>query len=658
MGAFLCHIGQTCITEHYMRILHKSALITSAAFLLLLLSYIKLVWPALSGPFVFDDLPNLQNLEILNTGLDTQSLRQYIASFIGSPGRPIAALSFLINDSAWPSEPFSFKYTNMMIHLLNGVLLFGLLRQLAKACPTLPQSPFWPLLAMSAWLFHPLQLSAQMLVVQRMTLLSATFCFTGLWSYIMLLQRAKSAWGAFAALSALGTSTILAFMSKENGALLPLFAWVLNATLLRELLAGKPVAVRRFIQWACILPSLAVFVAMLYMATRPGTFSSREFNMIERLMTQMHVLADYLHHILMPRLSGSGIYFDDYPISRSWTQPISTLLLAIGILASLVFAIANRHRYPILGFAILWFFPGHVLESSILDLELFFEHRNYLPLLGLVLALSAWAFRPGARQQLGISLLSLWLLLLGGITALQAPVWGNERLLTTLWAKERPFSLRAWQELARYQYIHESPQDATNTLMFAYEKGIHYLDLPLAAILAKCWNPSISTDYDLFSEAIKSSRSSPFSHNVQNIMLRLRQATQDERCPDLINQDQWLELSEAILSNYKFKNVAEQQIRVERAKLFIHQLDLDSTMLELERAYAVAPTVEISQKAAEVLLSAGLIDEAEKWLQDGLRLKQPLLDRLMYDPNDRSRRWLIAIDKSKAGKSKPTGTKD
>ncbi len=626
-----------------MAFLRKNALILSAVLLLILLTYASLAWSALSGPFVFDDYPNLQNLELLGDDV-SGNLGRYLASFIGSPGRPIAALSFLINDTAWPSEPFSFKYTNLMIHLLNGVLLFGLLRQLTKTCPALPQSPFWPLLAMAAWLFHPLQLSAQMLVVQRMTLLSATLCFIGLWGYIALLQRTKSVLSAFATLSVLGSCTILAFLSKENGALLPLFAWVLNATLLRELLAGKSLAIRRFIQWACILPSLAVFAAVLYMATRPGTFLSREFNMAERLMTQMHVLADYLRHILMPRLSGSGIYFDDYPVTRSWTQPISTALLAIGFIASVVFAIIKRHRFPALSFGILWFFAGHVLESSILDLELFFEHRNYLPLLGPVLILSAWAFRSRIRQRVSITLFSLWLLLLGTITGLQAPVWGNAELMATLWTKENPLSLRSAQTLAKHRYDAGLRQEALDGLMQAYDRGVDGADLPMSALLAKCWNPSLILSRDVYSETLASVKTSYYSNSALKNLMLLRQAAQDGSCPEIMGQSRWLVLSEALLSNSKFTRVSESYIRVERAKLFTHQRDLGLTMAEYERAYAVSPSVELSQKIAETLFSAGLVEEGLVWLESGSKLNQPLFDSLLYDPRKKS---LEAIDKIK-----------
>lgn len=621
----------------------------AAGLLVLLALYFWGVQSALTGPFVFDDYPNLENLQLLNNGFNSTSLGRYLAAFIGSPGRPIAALSFLINDYAWPSDPFGFKYTNLMIHLLNGVLLFGLLRQLAKSAPEiLPQSPLWPLLAMTAWLFHPLQLSAQMLVVQRMTLLSASFCLIGLWAYTALLMRAKDMLGAFLAISALGACTILAFLCKENGALLPLLAWVLNATLLHHVLTGKTNPVQRLTRAACIIPSVMIFAGIIYMATRPGTFESREFGLMERFMTQTHVLADYLRHILIPRLSGSGIYFDDYPVYRSWTQPLSTVLLTAGFLAALILAIVKRRNFPILSFAVLWFLAGHAMESSILDLELYFEHRNYLPLLGPVVALSAWAFAYSPRRALGIGLFSLWLALLMAITALQAPVWGNARLLTTLWAKERPMSLRATQELAKFQYDQGQAQAAADTLMDGYRRGIAYADLPMTSLLAQCWRPEIHSSVDLYQETLSSIRRSPYSNSVLKSLLLMRQAAQEDVCPKLLSTQQWLAMSDALLANPKFLKIAESHIRIERAKLFTHERNLDLTMNELERAYAVAPTVELSQKIAETLLSAGLVNEAEIWLKKGLHIKQPYFDQVMYDPREKSRLWLKAIEEAKA----------
>src|SRR5690606_38481334 len=97
------------------------ALVALAAFL---------SWPALTGPFLFDDFPNLELLAELNGHLDFHSLANYVTLFQGGPGRPLSMLSFVINDFDWPSDPWSFKYTNLMLHLLTGTLIFGFARSL------------------------------------------------------------------------------------------------------------------------------------------------------------------------------------------------------------------------------------------------------------------------------------------------------------------------------------------------------------------------------------------------------------------------------------------------------------------------------------------------------------------------------------------------
>lgn len=59
----------------------------------------------------------------------------------------------------------------------------------------------------------------------------------------------------------------------------------------------------------------------------------------------------------------------------------------------------------------------------------------------------------------------------------------------------------------------------------------------------------------------------------------------------------------------------------------------------------------MSYKVAEVLLSAGLSDEAGIWLKKGLQIKQPYFDRLMYDPKTYFRRILRQIEQLHKQKS-------
>lgn len=617
----------------------------ASGFLLLLIGYVLLVWSGLSGPFLFDDLPNLQNLK--HFAGQAKNLGAYLAEFNGTPGRPLAALSFLINDNAWPTDPFAFKYTNVLLHLFNGVLLFGLLRQLASASAALPKTTWWPLLAVAAWLIHPLLLSSQMLVVQRMTLLSALFVLAGLWSYVTIVQRSRTWHGAFVALSCLGVCSTLAVLCKETGALLPLLALCLNITLLNNVLSEKDTASRRLLLIGCSIPALCLMAYILYVSTRPYAFINREFTVLERLFTQAHVLADYARQIVMPRLSGSGIFFDDYPISRSLFGQASTVILSFAHLSAIVLAFIYRRKFSLVAFGVLWFYAGHVLESTTMNLELYFEHRNYLPIIGPLVILSAAAFYATHLRKIWFVLLLSWLCLLATITGLQANVWGSRALLATLWAQERPLSLRASQEYINYQNDIGQYQNALNFIQHSQLSNSD-VNLPLTALFSTCVNKEISANGQEFNLALNTIPASPYTNSAMTLVMYLRDAVQTKQCPNVIDEVRWLQLTEAFLAHPKYRHVAGSFLHVQRAQFFRHKLNLNATMQEFELAYALSPNIELTQEIARVLLSAGLIAEAEQWLNKGLLLKKSWLKERFGKSRQLSIAMLAAIDDYKS----------
>ncbi len=88
-----------------------------------------ILYPGQFGPYILDDLAHFPKLE---QGIyDKKSLYHWIFSTgqYGS-GRVISYLSFLIDDNAWPNLPQDFKHTNILIHLLTGVLVFSFVRRI------------------------------------------------------------------------------------------------------------------------------------------------------------------------------------------------------------------------------------------------------------------------------------------------------------------------------------------------------------------------------------------------------------------------------------------------------------------------------------------------------------------------------------------------
>src|SRR5690606_17359807 len=102
---------------------------------------------------------------------------------------------------------------------------------------------------------------------------------------------------------------------------------------------------------------------------------------------------------------------------------------------------ALRRRQPALSFAIAWFLAGHALESTIFPLELVYEHRNYLPAVGPLLAF-AWyaAVLPRTNRQrsfvTGVAL--VWVALLAFVTHGRAQQWSDPITLAAVEVANHP----------------------------------------------------------------------------------------------------------------------------------------------------------------------------------------------------------------------------
>ncbi|WP_026332770.1 MULTISPECIES: hypothetical protein [unclassified Thioalkalivibrio] len=457
------------------RLLPKTSVLSARLGLLTaLLVLLALAWlvyrPGLSGDFIFDDLTNLALLGFYGTIDNLQAFWLYVLSgFAGPTGRPVALASFLIDARNWPADPEPFKHTNVLIHLAIGVVLFGLLHRLARALEADARTAaLVALLATALWLLHPLWVSTTLYVVQRMAQLATLFVLAGLWLYVRTRLahppevRPATVLGMAGGIGGFG---LLAVLSKENGALLPLLALVLEGTILAAHARRHGLQpTRGFVWWRRIVLGVPVALLLAYLATRAGALfsdnpGSRPYTALERLLTQGRILWDYVGHLALPRPVTGGVFQDHVTFSTGLFSPWTTALAWAAWIALGAMAIVWRLRFPALAAAILFFLAAHLLESSFIQLELYFEHRNHLAaaLLGLPLAL-AWLRweRPDALTRTLVPLLVIAPLAL--VTALRADLWGSPFQQARAWAEAREDSARAqhylagfWRETGHYE---------------------------------------------------------------------------------------------------------------------------------------------------------------------------------------------------------------
>jgi len=410
--------------------------------------------PGLSGPFLFDDFPNLQKIGALGPIENWELFRAYLSSgFAGPTGRPISLASFLLDANDWPADPAPFKHTNLLIHLLVGVVLFPTIRKLLTAIGRSPREADWTaLIATTLWLLNPFLVSTTLYVVQRMTQLAALFAVLGIWGYLQgRLWLPRRPYLGYAMLSlSVGLGTALAVFSKENGALLPLLILTMEFALRFHWRNPGPDW-----RWKAVFLGLPTVVILAYLATylpnATHPLDTRNFTIAQRLLTEPRILWDYLFHLLIPHIQTRGLYQDGITLSTSFISPWITLPSILGIMVLIIGGWLTRKISPLLSLAIFFFLGGHLLESTAPPLELYFEHRNYLPAIFLFLPIAAGIMQ--LRNHVKPALVAFVALTLSGSYAMAtwqaARLWGDENQLMLVWAETNPRSPRAQNSAAR-----------------------------------------------------------------------------------------------------------------------------------------------------------------------------------------------------------------
>ena len=419
-----------------------------------------LYWSGLGPDFIFDSIPSLPgNSAIHIDGATFEDWRLAASSFAGSQfGRPLTMLSFALDhvllgsiDARWV------RLFNVVLHCLVGWVVWGLSRAVLTSLPGLGLSPARiQLIALGSaalWLLHPLHVSTVLYSVQRMAQLSALFVLLGLWWFIHVRHRWARSGASPGEVSALGLQLLLltglAVLSKENGILL--LGLVIAAEV--SLFAGRWHGAYRprlaWLAWFALAVPVLLVIVLLVSGAMPflGSYSLREFDLTQRLLTETRVLWQYLGWIVLPNIQSMGLHHDDIPISVGLMQPMTTLFSVLAWALALVTALWWRSKFPLLLFALLFFLIGHSLESSFLPLELVWEHRNYLPSVAVLLLLAVLAEqvvrRLALQRRLLLALGLISLVTLSSLLLLRTQRWSDELLLARINVENHPASLRS-----------------------------------------------------------------------------------------------------------------------------------------------------------------------------------------------------------------------
>ena len=461
-------------------------------------------WPGVTGGWVFDDYPNIVDNAAIHITRGHGTLVSWVNAALSSPAsflhRPLASITFAMNWMAGYGNPWPFKVTNIVIHLINGVLLFCMLRTLLRLfalrsghgeneASRVDESAATrlALVISAAWMLLPINLMAVLYVVQRMESLCQIFVLAGLWAYLhgrwMMLtatEARRDRRGFVLAVSGIVLGTVLGLTSKETAVLLPVFAFLVEWILLRfervhavtaDQVTASPRAYEanlltseggkdRRIWWTfavtLFVPALLGIAWQIKRALMPAAYAGRDFTLAQRLLTEPRVLVDYLHWTLLPNPMVLSLYHDEIVPSINILTPWTTLGSMLLLIALIAVAVWLRNRRPLVSLGIAWFFAAQLLTATFIPLELVYEQRMYFASIGVLLA--AGALMLGLRWKIALPLLRGFLVVValawfGTATNLRAREWSNPLRLAIAEANRHPESPRAVYEAGRLLLI-------------------------------------------------------------------------------------------------------------------------------------------------------------------------------------------------------------
>lgn len=596
--------------------------------------------PGLGGQLIFDDYPNLMPWEALGDIDSLQKLLTFVFSGTGAPGRPLALLSLLIDDQSWSPDIYSLKRTNLAIHLLNSLLVLWLCLQLLRHL--LPRASAGRQMALAffasaIWALHPLQVSNVAYIIQRMNLLSTLLELAGMLLFLhgreQLLRHPRRA--LLLCSASIGLFMPAAILAKENGLLLCAFV------LLIDRYCFPPADLRLYRAWKVAFLWLPLLAFLAYCLKEYEFFTLkvaiRDFTSWERLLTQGPVMTDYLAKLLLPRLSGSTLFYENFPISRSLLQPISTLATWLLILSLLGLAWWLRRRLPLVSFGLFFYFIGHLMESTLLPLELYFEHRNYLPQLGLWLA-AAGLLNEAKSPRLQRALMAggvLLVAMLAVMTRHNSALWSDPDLQVAMWYQENPGSLRSVQAYTNVLLKQGRMDEVHQVLTQGQRAAPRSLALVVSQRYVSCYLEDRPTDF-----ADLPARARVADYDLSStIMLermrgyRLEPDTPLQNCQPIDN-DVIAATYHALLENPAFAVPGiYSRLNEYLAEIAVGNGDLNEAMRLYDRAFESSRNPIYPYRQATLLESAGLpadalrhLDKSEAALTGRHRLVYPELE--------------------------------
>ena len=354
---------------------------------------------SLTGPCVFDAIPVLVN-PAGASGLAGST----------TAGRPLLALSFAINRAISGVGVESYHVTNLLIHILAAVTLFGLVRRTLAASGVLRPCLYSLIIALT-WAVHPLQTESVTYVVQRAESLMGLLFLVTLYTFTRYLREGGSRWAILSV-----TACVLGAGAKEVMVAAPRVCQCYDQAFVSGSFSS---AFRSHWRVYCGLFGSWIVLAVILAMNQGGRGDTAGFH---AGVTWSHYAARQspaiLHYLRLALAPYPLVFYygRDVSLSPQWAA-VSGFTVLLGLGATLVAIV----RWPAQGFLAAAFFLILAPSSSVVPVatEVMAEHRMYLPLAAVIAAVVVSLARFGPLRQPAAA----WIVCLAVNFALALATW-------------------------------------------------------------------------------------------------------------------------------------------------------------------------------------------------------------------------------------------
>lgn len=341
-----------------------------------------LYWQVLSYDFIaYDDQLYVYKNPYVQSGLSFESVSWAFSSFHAGNWHPLTWLSHILDYEIFKLQPSAYHRTNVLIHIFNTLLLFGVLKMMTGA--------LWQSFVVAlVFAIHPLHVESVSWISERKDLLCGFFWFLSLWAYVRYVRSSGIRWYLF-----LMFLFILGLLSKPMIVTLPFTLLLLDLWPISRITnidnknkkeIFKAISLLIYEKAPLFLLSMVSCIITYVAQSHAGALVTfKSYPLSYRITNAIFSYLIYIAKFFWPK---SLAVFYPYPTYNSFDLVIGFSIL-ISITFILIYVLRN---FPYLTFGWLWYLGTLVPVIGIIQVgsQSMADRYTYIPMVGLLIALT------------------------------------------------------------------------------------------------------------------------------------------------------------------------------------------------------------------------------------------------------------------------------